>query len=437
MEWPLALLLILGTLVLLMTTGMPVAFCFLLTCFIGVLVFWGGAAGLEMLVTGIFSAIASFAFVPLALFILMGTVIFESGVGFLMVDALDRILGHLPGRLALIAVGGGTLLATMTGVSAGSVAILGKGLLPDMERRGYQKTMTLGPIVGSGCLAALIPPSALAIFLGAIGKISIGKLLIAIILPGLLMAVLFAAYIIIRCTLQPYLAPSYTVSHISLSEKFSLTVRHILPVGIVIFAVIGVILLGIATPSEAAALGTVACYLLAALHGKLNWQMVRKSALSAIETTIMIFMIIAGAVSFARILSYSGAIKGLIDLSIGLPVDPILIIIASQAVVVFMGMFMEPAGIILITMPIYVPVVATLNFDLVWFGVLMLINVQLGLISPPFGSDCYIMKGVAPPGVTVGDVFGSAMPFLILGLLAMAIIIAFPQVALWLPGMIG
>jgi len=420
-----------------MATGMPIAFCFMLICFMGALLFWGGLVGLEHLITSIFSSVASFAFLPLPLFILMGTIIFESGVGVLMVDALDKNLGRLPGRLSLISVGAGTLLATLTGVSTGSVAILGKGLVPEMEKRGYQKPMSLGPIVGSGALATMIPPSALAIFLGAIGQVSIGKLLIAIIIPGLLMAVLFAAYIIARCMLQPSLAPSYAVASIPLSEKLRVTARHILPIGIIIFAVIGVILMGVATPSEAAAFGVVACYFLVALHRKLNWQVVKKSAVSAIETTVMIFMIIAAAISFSRLLSFSGAITGLVKLASGLPVAPMLIIIASQVLVVFMGMFMGPNSIIMITLPIFMPIVLAFGFDAVWFGVIMLINVQLGLISPPFGMDCYVMKGIAPPGVTVGDVFRSAMPFLGLGLVAMAIIMAFPQVALWLPSVMG
>ncbi len=394
---------------------------------------WGGTIGLTTLGASIFTSVASFAFLPIPLFILMGAVIFESGVGLLMIDALDKWLGRLPGRLSLLAVGAGTLLATLTGASTGSVAILGKGLVPEMEKRGYQKPMTLGPIVGSGSLATMIPPSALAIFLGAIGEISIARLLIAIIVPGLLMAMLFAAYIIIRCMFQPSLAPSYVVADTSFKEKVEASVRYILPVGIIIFAVIGVIILGIATPSESAALGALACYLLAALQKKMSWQVFKKSVVSATETNIMIFMIIAAAISFSRILGTSGAIVGLVKFATGLSIAPIFIIVASQVVVIILGMFMGPNSIIMITVPIYMPIVHALGFDPVWFGVVMLINVQLALVSPPFGTDCFVMKGVSPPGISLGDVFRSSMPFLALGFLAMVIIIAFPQIALWLP----
>ncbi len=437
MDWPLALLLILGSLVVLMLSGMPIAFAFMLTCAMGAVVFWGGMEGLKALVVNLFSGVATFNLLPLPLFILMGTIIFDSGVGILMVDAVNKCLGRLPGRLSLVAVGAGTLLATLTGVSVGSIAILGKGLVPEMEKRGYQKPMTLGPIVGGGQLATMIPPSALAVFLGAIGQISIGELLIAIIVPGLLMASLFGAYIILRCMIQPSLAPSYDVSRVPLSEKFQATVRHVLPIGIIIFAVIGVILIGVATPSEAAALGVVACYILAAIHRKLNWQVVKKSALGAVETSIMILMIAAPAFTFSRMLAFTGAMSGLIKFASTLPVSPMALIIAMQLVVVFMGMFMGPFSIIMLTLPMYIPIVNALGFDLVWFGVIMLINVQMGLMTPPFGGDCYVMKSVVGAGVTVTDVFRSATPFILLTILAMAIIIVFPQVALWLPSVMA
>ncbi|MBI2854557.1 MAG: TRAP transporter large permease subunit [Chloroflexi bacterium] len=433
MEWQYALLLILGGLIFLMATGIPITFAFLITCMIGAYLFWGGQVGFETLVTSIYSSVASFVFLPLPLFILMGTIIFESGVGILMVDALDKLLGRVPGRLSLTAVAAGTVLASVTGVSTGSIAILGRALVPEMEKRGYSREMSIGPIVGSGQLATMIPPSALAVFLGAVGQISVGKLLIAIIMPGLLMASLFAAYIIIRCALQPQLAPNYRIASVSLSEKLYGVARHILPVGIIVFAVIGVMIIGVATPTEAAALGVVACYLLAAIERKLTWEMIKKSGISAIETTVMIFMIIAAAVSFSRLLSYSGAIKGVVNIAAGLPVAPIVIVLATQVVVAFMGMFMGPNSIIMITMPIFIPIIIPLGFDPVWFGVIMLINVQLALVSPPFGMDCYVMKGLSPPDVKLGDVFRFSMPFLGLGFLAIVIIMVFPQVALWLP----
>jgi tripartite ATP-independent transporter DctM subunit len=436
MAWPLAILLIFGCLVALMITGMPIFIAFMLTCIVGALLFWGGMAGMDTLLTSVFSSVTSFVFLPVPLFVLMGNIIFESGVGTNVVDAVDKVLGRLPGRLSILAIGAGVLLGTMIGISGGSIAVLGKSLVPEMSRRGYKKPMTLGPIVASGTLAVLIPPSALAVIIGALGKVSIGKLLIAIIPPGLLVAVLFCAYIIIRCKLQPDLAPSYTLARVPVLEKISVTARYILPVGIVIFAAIGVIFLGIATPTEAAALGAIACYILAALYRKLNWRMIKESAKSTIQISVMVLMIMTASLSFSRVLVSSGAIAGLVKLSTELIVPSAVIVIATQLVVVFLGCFMDPASIVMISVPIFFPIVQALHYDMLWYALLLLVNIQLGLITPPFGLDVYTMKALSPADVTLGDVFRSSMPFLAIGFLLMVIIWVYPPLVLWLPSVV-
>ena len=211
MEWPLVLLLIFGGLIVLMITGMPIAFCFMLINIIGMYAFFGGMLGLEQLVTTIYSSLTTFILLPIPLFILMGEVMFHSGIAPKLIETLDKWMGRIPGRLSLLAVAVGTVLSTLTGTSLASVAMLGSVLVPEMEKHGYRKSMSLGPILGSGGLAMMIPPSALAVLCGAIAELSIGKLLIAIICPGLLIAFIYALYIIIRCVLQPSIAPSYEV----------------------------------------------------------------------------------------------------------------------------------------------------------------------------------------------------------------------------------
>jgi len=437
MTWPLALLIIFGCLVVLMITGMPIFLAFMLTCVVGALLFWGGMVGMEQLLMSVFSSVTSFVFLPVPLFVLMGNVIFESGVGGNVVDGVDKVLGRLPGRLSILAIGAGVLLGTMIGMSGGSIAVLGKSLAPDMRERGYKKEMTLGPIVASGTLAVLIPPSALAVIIGALGKVSIGDLLIAIIPAGLTLAVLFCSYIIIRCKLQPSLAPDYSVSHVSLLEKVNVIVRQILPIGIVIFAAIGVIFMGIATPTEAAALGALACYILAAIYRKFNWRVVKESAKSTIQISVMVLMIMTASLSFSRILVSSGAIAGLVNLSTTLDVPSIVIVIATQLVVIFLGCFMDPASIVMIAVPIFFPIVQALGFDMLWYSILLLINIQLGLITPPFGLDVYTMKALSPPDVSLGDVFRGSTPFLIIGFLLMVIIFVYPPLVTWLPGVAG
>jgi tripartite ATP-independent transporter DctM subunit len=429
------LLLIVGGLVVLMASGLPIAFCFTLLNLIIVFIIWKGTIGLEQLILSIFSSVSTFNLLPVPLFIIMGDVMFHSGIVPRMMDALDKWLGRLPGRLGLLAVASGTIIAATTGVSMASASMLGKVLLPEMEKRGYKKVMSLGPILGSGGLAAMIPPSVLGVLLGVIGKISIGKILIAIIIPGLLLAALYTTYIIVRCYLQPSLAPPYTVPPPSLMDRIALTMRYVLPIGFIIFLVIGVIFFGIATPTEAAALGAVGTFILAAAYKKLNWEMVKKSLVSSLQLTVMLLMIITGAKAFSEILTFTGASEGLVKLAVGFPLPPILILIAMQIILLILGTFMDAVAIMMITMPTYVPIIKTLGFNPVWFAVIILLNLEVAVLSPPFGILLYTMKGIAGPGTTMGDVIRAALPFMGLILLAMVLIIAFPIVALWLPGL--
>jgi len=429
------LLLIFSSLIVLMVTGLPVAFCFMLINFVGVFLLWGGEAGLRQLTLSIFSSVASFILLPVPLFILMGEVMFRSGIANNMMDTLDKWLGALPGRLGLLAVSGGTLFATLSGSSMASTAMLGSLLTPEMEGRGYKKPMSLGPILGSGGLAIMIPPSALAVLLGAIGEISVGKILIAIVVPGLVMAILYATYIIGRCYLQPSVAPAYELTRVSILGKLVATVRYILPLGAIIFLVIGVIFLGVATPTEAAALGTIGAFILAAAYRSLNWKVVRESVIDTVEITVVIFMIIAGARAFSQILAFSGASRGLVEFTVGLPLAPVFIVVAMQVVLLFLGMFMSVVAMMLITLPIFVPIVCGLGFDEVWFAVIFLLNIEMAMTSPPFGMSLFVMKSAAPPDTTLEDCYRAALPFLFCDLIVMALIIAFPAIVLWLPGL--
>lgn len=432
MHWSVMLLLIFGGVTSLMMAGMPVALAFLFVDLVGIYFFFGGA-GFQQLIVSMFSSLATFTLLPLPLFVLMGELLYHSGVGPVIISTIDQWLGKIPGRLSLLSVSAGTLFATLTGTSVGSVAMLGSTLLPDMERRGYKKPMTLGPIMASGGLAIMIPPSGLAVLLGVIGEISVGQTLIAIVIPGFLLAFVYAVYIIVRAYLQPDLAPAYEVVPVSMREKLWGLLSYVLPITIVIFLVIGVIVLGIATPSEAAASGVVGTMLLAAYHRQLTFEVIWKSLRSTLEISAMILLIISGATAFGQVLALSGASQGLSELAVNLPVAPIVIIIAMQAVVLVMGMFMEVVSIMLITLPIFMPIVKTLGYDPVWFGVLFLINSEVALISPPFGISLFVMKAVAPPGTTMRDVYAASVPFMGLILFVMALIMVFPGIATWLP----
>lgn len=434
MEWWLIFVVIFGSLIVLLALGMPVAFCFLLINVVGVFLFMGGEAGLSQLIVSLYASVTSFILLPLPLFVLMGEVMFYSGIAPFMIDALDKWLGRLPGRLSLLAVAGGTVFATLTGASMASAAMLGTILVPEMENRGYKKPMTLGPILGSGCLAIMIPPSGLAVFLGAVAEISIGDVLIAIIIPGIMIALIYTAYIIIRCQLQPSIAPAYAVEPSPLKEKLISTARYIVPIGFIIFLVIGVIILGIATPTEAAATGALGTFILAGIYGRLKWNVVKKSIDGALRTSIMMLFIIVGASVFSQLLAFTGASRGLVQVVLDLPLAPIFILIGMQVILLFLGCFMDPISIMMITVPLFMPVVYALQFDPVWWAVLYLANIETASITPPFGLSLFVMKGVAPADTKMSDIYLASLPFVGLILIALAVIIAFPAIALWLPG---
>ena len=433
MEWWLVLALALGGLLVLFALGLPVAFSFLFINIIGVIVFWGCEAGLQQLALSMFESVASFSLLPIPLFILMGELMFHTKMGFHAIDVLDKWLGNLPGRLAILTVGASTMFATLSGSSMGTTAMMGSLLVPEMEHRGYKKSMSLGPILGSGGLAMMIPPSGMAVVLASLAKISIGSLLIAGIVPGLLMAFFYASYILGRCRFQPSIAPSYDVPRTPLSEKIKSLVQYVIPLGSIVFLVIGLIFLGIVTPSEAAACGVFGCILLATIYKALSWEAVTQSLLGTARVTVMTLLIIAAAKAFTQILAYAGATRVLVKLAVGLPVAPIVIVTIMMIILLFLGTFMDVMAMMMITLPIYMPVIHALGFNPIWFGVIMLLNIEMAFTTPPFGMLLFVMKGVAPPGTAMRDIYLAALPFLACDAVVMGLLLAFPDFALWLP----
>lgn len=437
MEWWGYLLVFFSGLAILLLIGLPVAFAFMLVNLVGVYVFWGGTIGLKQLILSIDSSVSTFVLVPVPMFILMGSVMFHSGIAYKMIDVLDEWLGRIAGRLAVLAVGAGALFATLTGVAMGSVAMLGSTLAPDMERRGYAKSMSLGPILASGSLAILIPPSALAVILASLGKLSVGKLLIGIIVPGFLLATVYVTYIVIRCHLQPALAPAYVLQPTPLSQRIGKTIAYVLPPMSIIFLVIGTIFYGIATPTEAAAVGALLSFAVALGYGKLTWQVLKKAVASATSLSVMVLIILTGSAAFSQLLAFSGVTSGITNLATDLPVDPVIILILMQAVVIFLGMFIEQTSIVMVTIPIFMPIVTAMGWDPIWFGAIMMLNLEMATISPPFGLSLFVMKGIASPSTTMGDIYRAALPFVGLNLVVMGLMIAFPKIVTWLPGLMG
>jgi tripartite ATP-independent transporter DctM subunit len=433
MEWWVLLLIIVGIFLVLLGAGIPVFLAFTFVDVVGIYFLWGGAAGLGQLIHSIFSSISSFVLLPVPLFILMGEILFHSGAFLRAIDTLDKWLGRLPGRLCILSVGGATIFSTLSGSSMGTAAMLGSLLLPEMQERGYHKHISIGACM-SGSLAMIIPPSALAVVLGSLAEISIGKLLISGVIPGFFIAVLYIAYIVIRCTVQPSMAPAYTPKRVPWSEKIILLVKNVLPFALIILVVTGLIFAGMATPTESAGMGVVTTTLVILFYKKLTSEVLRKSIDSTLRITVMMFMILTGSTAFSQILAFTGASRGLVELVVSFHMPDLVIVIVMQALMIILGTFMEQVSIMMITFPIFLPIVKALGFDLVWFGLLTLINMQIGMTTPPFGLCLFVMKGVAPKGITMMDIYKSMIPFILIDMSAMLLIMFFPSIALFLPG---
>lgn len=422
--------LMLGMVVGLMALGMPVAFAFLVADLVGAWVFLGGEIGIRQLVGNAVSSVTSFALVPVPLFLIMGELFFHTGLAMRVFDALDKCMGRVRGRLSYLTVVGGTMFATLSGSSMANTAMLGSLLVPEMTRRGYKPVMSIGPILGTGGLAMIIPPSSLAVLLASLARIDVGALLIAGLLPGLVLAVFYAAMIFIRLRLDPDAAPSYDVLSVPLGERLVLVVRDMLPMALVMALVVGVILTGIATPTEAAAFGVVGVALLAGAFRCLTWAAVARSLRGALRVTVMALMIIMMSATFAQILAFSGASGGMIAWATSADAAPLVLLAAMFGALLLLGMFMDQLSMMLLTVPIFIPLAEQLGFDLVWFGVIMLLGLEISLTTPPFGLLLFVMKGVAPPGTSMREIYLAAFPFIGCALALVVLLVLVPELAL-------
>lgn len=437
MPWELTLCLLFGGMVALLLTGMPVAFAFLVVNLAAAYFFLGGTAGLMGAVTGVFTSITSFTLLPVPFFILMGELVFHSGLGLEALNVMDKWLGGVRGRLSILAIIMGVIIGSLSGSTIATCALLGTILLPDMLKKGYSKHLSLGPLMGVGTVDALIPPNALTVVLASLAAIDVGQLLIAGILPGLLMTALYLLYVMGWCYLKPQDAPLYQVQEFPLREKLRVTFLYLLPLGFIVFMVIGLIFLGVATPTEAAATGTLGSFILTILYRRLSWETARRAVQGTVKVTVMIFMIIIVSSTYGEILAFTGAASGVTGLITGLRFPPLLILTGMLLVVLALGSFMETVAIMMITIPIYMPVIKALGIEPVWFGVLMLIALETGLITPPFGVTLFVMKGVAPPEVSMADIWKAAIPFVIIDVLCMFIVLMVPWTATLLTGLMG
>jgi len=437
MSWQAAAWLLLGGSTVLLFLGLPVAFTFLAINLAGAMLFLGGEPGLVQLARNSVQSVASFSLTPIPLFVLMGEVLFHTGLAVKVIDGIERLIRQIPGRLAVVAVVAGTVFSAISGSTIATTAMLGSLMLPVMLARGYHPTMATGPIMAIGAVDMLIPPSALTVLLGSLSGISISKLLIGGVMPGLILAVAFVGYIVVRVRLDPALAPASTLVEHRGWDKLRPFFQYVLPLVSVFTVVVASMSAGWATPTESAAIGALATIVLALAYGALT----RTNLLAALRGTVsisgMILFIIVGATTFSQILSFSGASDGLVSEIAGRGLPPGAVIAGMMLILIFLGVFVDQVSMMLITLPIFMPVVQKFGVDQIWFGVMFLICMQLGLLLPPHGMLLMTMKGVAPPEVRMSHIFQAVVPYVTLSLAMLALVFFVPAVAVWLPKLLG
>lgn len=437
MDWLQTLLIGLAILLSLFMLGVPVFVAFLITNLLGAAYFFGGR-GFSIFTNSIYDTLATSSLATIALFILMGEVLFRSGATDAVFKSTDTLIGRVKGRDFVLSSALGTIFGALSGAAMGVVAMLGRSLLPQMLARGCDRRMSIGAILGGANLAPIIPPSVLIIIIGMLANISISRFLVAGIIPGLLIAGLLLLYTTFRIRLKPEMAGHAAGQTAEKDDTWTdrlIAIGRLLPFSIIIFFVMGFILLGIATPSESAATGVVGALLAAAWYRKLSWRMVKESLESAAVVSAIILIIMASSKLFSQLLSLSGATRAIGQLAVATPLDPMLMLFIMMLIPFLFCMFLDQIAISIVIIPIYTPVIAALGFDPMWFYVMFLINVTIGGFSPPFGYVLFAFKAAAPQ-LSVTDLYSAAWPIVGIFLLAMILIAVFPPLATWLPGLI-
>jgi tripartite ATP-independent transporter DctM subunit len=438
MSWIEGSILLFGGLVAVMGLGLPVAFAFLVLNLIGAMLFLGGEPGLVQLARNAVQSITSFSLTPIPFFVLMGEVLFHTGVALKAIDAFAQLIRRVPGRLSVIAIVAGTVFSAISGSTIATTALLGSLMLPTMLARGYDPRMAMGPIMGIGGVDMLIPPSALTVLLGSLAGMSIAGLLIGGIVPGLILSVLYVGYIIARATINPALAPDEQVEEGPRgAARWLPFATHVVPLVLIFGLVIGAMTGGFATPTEAAAIGAAGTIAAAAIYRSLTLANLMKALTGTVAVSGTILFIIIGATTFSQVLSFSGVVNGLVGLVTGLGLSVNALVIAMLLILLFLGCFVDQVSMMLITLPFFMPLVQRYDVDLIWFGVLFLICMQLGLLTPPFGLLLFTMKGVAPPSITMHQVYMAAMPYIAMSLAILVLIFFFPVIATWLPAVLS
>lgn len=430
-------LLVVAAMLLLMLAGVPLAWIMMTIAVICTLA-WLGPMGLPLVASRVYGFVSEYVFVAVPLFVLMACILERSGVARDLYDAMRLLAGRLPGGVAVQTTLVAIFMAAMTGIIGGEVVLLGLIALPQMLRLGYDRKLAIGVICAGGSLGTMIPPSVVLLVYGLTAGVSIGDLFLAAVLPGLFLGSLYVGYVMLRCWLDPALGPPAPPEELDvpLAEKLRLLEGLILPILIVVW-VLGSIYGGIASVTESAGVGCLGALLSAWLRRELDLTMLKGALIQTMTTVGVIIWLTLGANAFIgiyNIMGGTGYLRGLIG---GLPLPPLAIVLVMMLILLVLGCIIDWIGICLLTMPIFVPVIKALGYDPVWFGVLFCMNMQVSYLTPPFGPAAFYLKGVAPPDVSLQEIFRSVWPFIALQVVGLAVVLLFPGIALWLPSLGG
>jgi tripartite ATP-independent transporter DctM subunit len=428
-------LLVVGVMILLMIAGVPLAWI-TMSLAVGCTLAWLGPAGLPLVASRVYGFVNEYVFVAVPLFVLMACVLERSGVAEELYDAMRLFAGRLPGGVAVQTTLVAMVMAAMTGIIGGEIVLLGLIALPQMLRLGYDRSLAIGIICAGGSLGTMIPPSVVLIVYGLTAGVSIGDLFLAAVVPGVILGLIYIVYVVTRCVLNPSLAPPAPPEELAipLKEKLRLLKGLALPIMIIVW-VLGSIYGGIASITESAGVGVVGAIVSAALRGELNTAMLREAVLRTMVTVGVLLWLTLGANAFIGIYNIMGGTGYLRNLIAGLPLPPLGIVLVMMGILLVLGCIIDWIGICLLTMPIFVPVIKGLGYDPVWFGVLFCMNMQVSYLSPPFGPAAFYLKSVAPPDVTLQQIFRGVLPFIGLQLIGLGLVLFFPQVAMFLPSL--
>ena len=434
LEWYAFLGSFIGLLALLLLLRVPVAFAMLGVGAIAAVVLYGDVdAALNQVALSILGSVTSFTFTAIPLFIFMGEVMFRTQVAQDALEEISLVLRRLPGRLSMVAVGGGAMFGLLSGSTLANTALFGRTLLPEMEARGYDSRLAAGSILAAGGLAMILPPSALAILWGGIAGVPIGPLLIAGIVPGLMMTLGYALIVVVWSR-RGGAGPSENTERRTVNEALRSGVRRALAPGVIVAVVLGSIFFGLATPTEAAALGATAALLLGLLTRRLSWIGLRDASVGTVRTTTMIFAIVLGSTLYAQLMSFSGATRGMVEAVTSSVNHSAVMLLVIMAVLLVLGSFIDQVSIMLVTAPLFMPIVDAFGWDPVWFSLLLLINLQIANTTPPFGMSLFVMKGVAPH-LSMGSLYRAVLPWIGSDLVVLVTLAIFPTLVLFLPGL--